>query len=120
MSLGLNSIGQDLLKEFGTDIDLEVVTRTPDRAAGTTTESAPAVTSLVGLVENFRSSQVDGTSVLATDLMLHISPLDVGEEPPVPSVTRAVIDAQRYTVLGVEIHRDGNDHALYTLHLRAA
>lgn len=119
MSSGIADSVKPTLDARGTTAQVEFITRTQDRAAGTTFETPTAQSPDPKCVtENFEANRIDGTNVRFGDLMATFLAQDL-DQVPERETTRVQIFGVWYTVLRYETFADGDEVAAYRLHLRS-
>lgn len=106
------------LARFGAPAVLErVVVGEYDTTQGAPDEDSTQLYNTVAVRTAYKQSEVDGTSVLATDVKLLISPT-IATPPQTGDVI--VLDGERYTVVSVRAEKPASILLLYTVQARNA
>lgn len=120
MTIGIANDAKPEMDDKGTTVAVEWITRTHDRAAGTSSESTETQSPDPKCIpENFAAERIDGTAVRYGDMMAFFLAQDLDNEPK-PGNLRVQLGGTWYSVMEpLERWFDGDEVAAYRLHLRS-
>lgn len=113
----MSATARDMLREFGKPVTVTLVTQgTYDPATSAKSHDAEIITATKGVQTSFSLRDVDGTSILATDVRLLVAASSLARKPKPGD--RVVIAGETYGVVNSKAVEPGPVALLYAVQLR--